>query len=308
MQKKVSAVVLSALLAVLAVAFAPCSAARAQEIAIFVDGRRVVPDVPAYIKNGRTMVPLRFVAEAFGFNVVWAGEGAEWPIQIYPVIPGVNDQLKGVASNFGFFGMRPGERNLVFRARELVDGGTVTTGALFAGNLGLPVAVGDVPAEIKDGRTFVPLRLLSEAFGCRVDWDGATWTVRVGRYDPDRIISYHPQLRDHYYQDLVPDGFFHCKREGDHFVRVLVPVCAPGARDYVENVEVILYFDGREAGRSVQPMVFGAPLPGYGAAAEFTVRWPKGEAHTLRAVVDPDGKHWDRDRANNVLEKTFSVD
>ena len=37
----------------------------------------------------------------------------------------------------------------------------------------------DVPAKIKDGRTLVPLRAISEAFECEVDWDDATKAIRI---------------------------------------------------------------------------------------------------------------------------------
>jgi hypothetical protein len=37
----------------------------------------------------------------------------------------------------------------------------------------------DVPAMITDDRTFVPVRAVSESFGCDVDWDGETKTVII---------------------------------------------------------------------------------------------------------------------------------
>ncbi len=43
----------------------------------FVDGRFVILDVPPMLKDGRTLVPLRFVAEAFGCEVEWLGEHQE---------------------------------------------------------------------------------------------------------------------------------------------------------------------------------------------------------------------------------------
>jgi len=32
---------------------------------------------------------------------------------------------------------------------------------------------------IKEDRTFVPVRYISELLGCSVDWDGATKTVKI---------------------------------------------------------------------------------------------------------------------------------
>ena len=42
-----------------------------QPIRIFIDGQYVQTDVPAQIINGRTMVPVRYIAEAFGALVEW---------------------------------------------------------------------------------------------------------------------------------------------------------------------------------------------------------------------------------------------
>jgi N-acetylmuramoyl-L-alanine amidase len=40
----------------------------------FVDGKEVVLDTTAVLEEGRTMVPLRFLAETFNFEVTWLGE------------------------------------------------------------------------------------------------------------------------------------------------------------------------------------------------------------------------------------------
>ena len=42
-----------------------------QPVKIFVDGSELHPDVPAQIIGGRALVPLRFVAEALGAEVIW---------------------------------------------------------------------------------------------------------------------------------------------------------------------------------------------------------------------------------------------
>ena len=43
-------------------------------ITILVDGQVLSPDVPPQIDNGRTLVPVRFVAEALGAEVNWDGK------------------------------------------------------------------------------------------------------------------------------------------------------------------------------------------------------------------------------------------
>lgn len=41
-----------------------------------IDGKEKVLDVPAQVYNGRTMVPIRFIAESFGYNVNYDDSGA----------------------------------------------------------------------------------------------------------------------------------------------------------------------------------------------------------------------------------------
>jgi hypothetical protein len=39
----------------------------------------------------------------------------------------------------------------------------------------------DVAPKIENGRTLVPIRFISEALGCDVDWDSLTRTVYIRR-------------------------------------------------------------------------------------------------------------------------------
>jgi len=99
-------------------------------------------DVAPYIKEGYTMVPLRFVAEAFGAKVGW------------------DDATKTVTIDFAGHNMK-----VVIGSTEAVaDGETVT----------MPL-----PAEIVNSRTMVPVRFISEAFGFIVKWDGVARTVTI---------------------------------------------------------------------------------------------------------------------------------
>lgn len=81
MTKAVIAILLLPVMLFAALCFSRAANAQ-EEIKLCVDGKQVQTDVPAYIKSGRTMVPLRFIAEAFGFKVVWAGEDL-YPGKLY---------------------------------------------------------------------------------------------------------------------------------------------------------------------------------------------------------------------------------
>jgi len=99
-----------------------------------------------YIKNGRTMVPLRLIAEAFGATVEWI-----------PETRGINISLD-LASTKHTIGLQVGNPTAI------VDG---------------EVFALDVAPEIVNGRTFVPIRFIAEAFGSQVDWDPLTRTVTI---------------------------------------------------------------------------------------------------------------------------------
>ncbi|MBL7574667.1 Iron Transport-associated domain-containing protein [Peptoniphilus asaccharolyticus DSM 20463] len=115
-------------------------AATSSEIKIVVSGKEIKPETLAYIENGRTMVPLRFISEALG-------EKVDWKADTNTVIIGDNKATLKIGSN------------------EISAAGKKITI--------------DSPAVIKNSRTFVPLRAISEILGAKVEWDGATRTVSI---------------------------------------------------------------------------------------------------------------------------------
>jgi hypothetical protein len=127
------------LLALLLAAFNP-GLAQAQP-KVILDGSLLVFDVPPIIEDGRTLVPLRTIFEALGATVEWD-----------------NDTQTVTA----------------FKADTEVK--LVIGGQAFKN--GSPVFL-DVPARIISGRTMVPLRFVSEAMGCAVEWDNDTQTVNI---------------------------------------------------------------------------------------------------------------------------------
>ena len=276
-------------------------------VKVVVDGRVIQTDVSAYIKNARTMVPLRAISEAFGFDVQYVASAVD-PVRITPILPGVNEQIKGVASDFGYFSLRPGECSMRFHPRIFEKDGTVATGSFEAAET---VAVGDVATEVRNGRCFVPLRMVSEAFGCRVSWDAVTRTAIIGPPDADKILSYHRRLYKRATQDLKPAGIWKI-RSGDNATLLAVAVVSNPRepyKPYVSDVEIDIYVDGRKIDRAVQEFVMDREYVGsLGSAAAVTVLWPKGETHTVKFIIDPDKKHWDADRSNNTYEKTLTIE
>lgn len=110
---------------------------------VFVNGSRVFfPDQQPFLKDSRTLVPARGVFEAFGASVSW------------------DDATETVT---------------VSRGDTLV---TLTIGQSFITVNGVKKAQ-DVPAQLINDRTMIPVRAVAEAFGCNVGWDDATYTVTI---------------------------------------------------------------------------------------------------------------------------------
>lgn len=116
--------------------------AAGNEISVVLDGAPIEFDVHPAIIDGRTMVPLRAIFEAFGVTVEYDGETRV--ITAYP-----------------------GESTITL---------TVDSKEMYVGDRLVTL---DVPATVIDGRTLVPVRAVSEALSCDVQWDGETSTVII---------------------------------------------------------------------------------------------------------------------------------
>jgi hypothetical protein len=113
-----------------------------------VNGATVSLDAPAEIRVGRIMVPLRFVASSLGATVVYDSSHKEVTATLGPRVVCL----------------------WVGEAEAEIDGRTVTIAA---------------PPVLEHGRTLVPLRFLSEAFGARVDFQKASGLAQITLPDTD---------------------------------------------------------------------------------------------------------------------------
>jgi hypothetical protein len=112
-------------------------------ILVLVDGVEVTfPDTQPYIKNNRTLVPVRFVVEQLGAQVGWNNKNQEVKIE--------KDGKKII--------LKIGSKVVT------VNGSKVTL---------------DAPAELKGDRTMVPLRFISEAFGAEIKWNNTAKSVFI---------------------------------------------------------------------------------------------------------------------------------
>ena len=143
-KKKIAALILTA---VLCCAFTtPFGSAASTGLNVVIDGKSVQfsedMGVPFVDSNSRTQVPLRVTMEAMGAKVDWDAE------------------VKTAVVSKGSVTVR------------------VPIGAEFVWVNG-EKKTNDTAALIKDSRTYLPIRIVAEALGADVAWDGNTKTVKI---------------------------------------------------------------------------------------------------------------------------------
>lgn len=310
MRKKVS---LFLILALMVMVFVPVTQASepgipGHDVTVIVDGKTLSDK--GYIKQARTMVPLRAISEAFDFRVEWVGNEAKHPIQIYPKVPGV--EIKGIANDFGYFAMKPGDRNLYIMLRQMKsDGSRVATG-----EMDIPVGnsqkSGDVAPELKSGRTYVPIRLIAETFGCSVDWNPATRTATIGKFYPETIMDFakgwtpSSSINKYWKQDLVPREIYF--KEDNGLLTIYVCSRAINAADVNTDVPIQITAKGQNY-MTKEGYVFHNrdTSPSIGAGSKpITVPISKGETIEIKATIDPNQDFFDVDRNNNTITRTYT--
>jgi len=115
---------------------------------VVVNGEKVnFPDAQPFIdENGRTQVPVRFVSEALGANVDWNGDTKKVTVTLNSRKVVLTIGLKTYEINNQTYQM-------------------------------------DTVALLKESRTFVPIRFVSEALGATVTWDQNARSVYI-KFDP----------------------------------------------------------------------------------------------------------------------------
>lgn len=114
----------------------------ADAIKIYVNNKRIKPDTNPLIVNDRTMVPIRAVAEALGYSVKWFGESQTVSMQKG------NDLIQ----------LSIGSESLYHNTANIII---------------------DVAPMIYEDRTYLPVRAVTEAMGCKVDWNGSENAVYI---------------------------------------------------------------------------------------------------------------------------------
>lgn len=164
----------------------------------YVNGQAKDLDTAPIIRENRTMLPVRFIAESVGAKVEWDGETSTATI--------ITDKttLK------------------------------ITVGAYAAIVSGITTAI-DSPAFIENDRVYLPVRFIAECLGGTVDWNGetstATITFKLFIPFPD---DYAPILTDAFYFTL--DNVLDFVNLGDYKGLVIDAVLPEGVTEKeIEN-------------------------------------------------------------------------
>lgn len=110
---------------------------------LLLDGQDITAITEPVIENNRTLVPIRFIAEQLGAQVNWNGE--DWTVKIE------KDNTSVL--------LRINSRLVIYENTEKI------------------YSLCDVPPKTINQRTYVPLRLVSNALGVGVEWDADSHTI-----------------------------------------------------------------------------------------------------------------------------------
>lgn len=131
--------------------------AKTGDITVKVNGKAILfPDQPPVVQNERTLVPVRFVAEALGYDVIW------------------NQADNSVVIDDGKIVLYIGKKT------AKINGKSVTL---------------DAASPVIHNRTMVPLRVVAETLDCSVDWIAETKTVLVNAKKNGRELSIYERLK-----------------------------------------------------------------------------------------------------------------
>ncbi|MCH5211381.1 MAG: hypothetical protein J1G06_00025 [Oscillospiraceae bacterium] len=142
------------------------------DITVQLDGSLIEFDQTPIILDGRTMVPIRAIFEAIGYDVDWDQ----------------NTQTASAVNEENYIIVTENSSEIKYKLNGIED-----------------VYICDVPAQIVSERMLVPVRAISESAGLTVGWNGETMTVNITSPVP---FSYEGSFGERSYQMNYTDDFF----------------------------------------------------------------------------------------------------
>lgn len=145
------------------------------ELKVYIDEKELnFTDAKPYInESGRTMVPIRAISESFGAKVDW------------------NDTLKMVVITHDNI-------EITFKIDYVEN---VLNISDLESNQNKSITMDSKPVII-NGRTFVPYRSISEAFGYEVNWNANEYKINIDTTTKKPVFPINPALSDTFYQSI----------------------------------------------------------------------------------------------------------
>lgn len=137
-----------------AITLMTATAFAAETATVVVDGKTL--SSTGIVTNGRTLVPARDIAESLGATVLW--DAAKQTVSIERQIVEVTPSTQQLDYTWQRIVMEIGNTSILVNGTEMSL---------------------DVPAQIIDDKTMVPVRAVSEWFYADVAWDEASHTVTI---------------------------------------------------------------------------------------------------------------------------------
>jgi N-acetylmuramoyl-L-alanine amidase len=179
--------------------------AYSNKVNIFINNTYVSSDTAAYIKNSRTYAPIRFVSEELGAKSVF------W-----------NQNTKTATIVFD---------NITFKFK--INSRTIYVN-------GNPVNI-DVPVELNNSRTFVPIRFISEQMGYKIDWENSTKSVKLSNLTSKAVSHYSSE--DLYWLSRI----VHAEAEGEPYEGKLavanVIINRKNSSDFPSTIKSVIFDD-----------------------------------------------------------------
>lgn len=189
----------------------------ANNIRVTLNGEEIQFDQPPVMLNDRTLVPVRAIFEAMGATVIWNGQ----------------TEVIDVFTEFGVMIIGVGSPVIIYK-NDIEDRSIIT----------------DVPAQIINNRTLVPVRAIAECTGYNVAWNEETQTVVItgemkGATTNNTVATEEPivEIPAYYPNSTVPD-FAACMsveltmQDAEQRVYVYVDVTGEQLIEYVEKYMV----------------------------------------------------------------------
>jgi len=142
-----------------------------------IDGPNTKLSLAGAIQDGRTLAPIRDVVEAFGATVFWYGDSQE--IQIYRDVPVYDsfslDSQQVDTTTYGVL-LKIGSNTMYYREGSTIEGEVVL----------------DVPPQLINGRTMLPVRAVCEYLNTKVGWVSEEQTVVIMPIRHEAVIPNYP--------------------------------------------------------------------------------------------------------------------